>query len=37
MRAEAWRSTVERMVGYGAVLNAEELEALVQYLAETYP
>lgn len=35
--AEAWRTTVERMVDYGAVLNAEELEDLVQYLAETYP
>jgi hypothetical protein len=37
MGEEAWRSTVERMVDYGAVLNAEELEALVQYMAETYP
>lgn len=35
--AEAWRTTVERMVQYGAVLSAEELDALVQYLAETYP
>jgi cytochrome c5 len=35
--AEGWRSAVERMVNYGAVLNVEELEALVQYLAETYP
>lgn len=36
-RAEAWRSTVERMVNYGAVLNTEEFEALVQYLAGMYP
>ncbi len=35
--AEAWRTAVERMVDYGAVLSAEELEDLVQYLAETYP
>ncbi len=35
--AEGWEATVNRMVGYGVVLSAEELEALVQYLAETYP
>jgi cytochrome c5 len=34
---DAWRTTVERMVGYGAVLSTAELEDLVQYLAETYP
>jgi hypothetical protein len=35
--AEGWESTVNRMVDYGAELSAEELEFLVQYLAETYP
>ena len=35
--AEGWEATVNRMVGYGVVLSAEELDALVQYLAETYP
>ena len=35
--AEAWEATVDRMIGYGVVLTAEELEALVEYLAETYP
>ncbi len=35
--AEEWESAVSRMIGYGAVLNTEELEVLVQYLAETYP
>jgi cytochrome c5 len=35
--AEAWEATVNRMIGYGVVLSAEELEVLVQYLAETYP
>ena len=35
--AEQWLATVNRMIGYGAVLSAEELDVLVQYLAETYP
>jgi hypothetical protein len=35
--AEGWETTVNRMVDYGTVLTAEELEALVQYLAEMYP
>ena len=35
--AEEWRASVTRMVDYGAVLSAEELDSLVQYLAETYP
>jgi hypothetical protein len=35
--AEGWEATVNRMVGYGVVLSVEELDALVQYLAETYP
>jgi cytochrome c5 len=34
---EGWQTTVERMVGHGAVLTAEEQQALVEYLAETYP
>ncbi|HIQ04415.1 MAG TPA: hypothetical protein EYH31_01825, partial [Anaerolineae bacterium] len=31
-----WRSTVQRMVGKGAQLNDEELEAVVTYLTATY-
>ena len=34
---EGWQATVERMVGHGAVLTAEEQQVLVEYLAETYP
>ena len=34
---DEWRTTVERMVGKGANLTPEEQEALIQYLAETYP
>jgi cytochrome c5 len=34
---EEWRATVERMVGKGANLDAEEQQAVIQYLAETYP
>lgn len=32
-----WKATVERMVRKGAVLSAEEIEAVVRYLAQTYP
>jgi len=35
--AEEWMNTVNSMVDYGAVLSAEELDILVDYLAETYP
>ena len=35
--AAGWESTVNRMIDYGAELSMEELEFLVQYLAETYP
>ncbi len=35
--AEGWKATVERMVGKGAVLNAEEQQVLIDYLAKTYP
>jgi cytochrome c5 len=35
--ADEWRTTVERMVGKGANLTPQEQEALIQYLAETYP
>jgi predicted small secreted protein len=34
---EEWETTVKRMVGKGANLNAEEQAAVVEYLAETYP
>jgi cytochrome c5 len=35
--AAEWENSVNRMVGYGAVLSAEELDVLIQFLAETYP
>ena len=31
-----WKTTVERMVGKGAKLNADEQAAAIKYLAETY-
>ena len=34
---EEWQATVERMVSKGADLNPAEQEAVIQYLAETYP
>ncbi len=34
---EEWRTSVERMVAKGANLSSEEIEVLIQYLAETYP
>ena len=34
---DQWRTTVEQMISKGAVLNAEEKEALIQFLAQTYP
>jgi hypothetical protein len=35
--SEEWETTVKRMVGKGANLNAEEQAAVVEYLGETYP
>ena len=35
--ADAWRSTVQRMVGKGAELADTEQEMLIEYLAITYP
>jgi len=32
-----WTDTVERMVGYGAPVTAEDQEKIVNYLAATYP
>lgn len=34
---DEWQATVERMVSKGADLNPAEQEAVIQYLAETYP
>ena len=34
---EEWAATVERMVSKGANLGPVEKEAVIQYLAETYP
>lgn len=34
--ADQWKTTVEKMVGKGANLNAEELQAVIQYLTDTY-
>jgi len=33
---DEWSKTVSRMVEKGAVLNAEEINALVEHLAKTY-
>lgn len=35
--ADEWKATVERMVGKGAKLDANEQAALVEFLAATYP
>jgi cytochrome c5 len=35
--ANGWKTTVERMVGKGAQLTAEEQSAIIDYLAKTYP
>jgi len=35
--ADQWTTTVERMVGKGAQLNAQEQQTLIDYLAQTYP
>lgn len=35
--ADEWKVTVERMVSKGAELSADELAAVVDYLAKTYP
>jgi hypothetical protein len=34
---EEWKATVERMVGKGANLSLAEQEAVIRYLADTYP
>ena len=34
---EEWTTTVDRMIGKGAQLDAVERETLIQYLAQTYP
>ena len=34
---DQWTATVEKMVGNGAQLNAQEKQTLVDYLAQTYP
>ena len=34
---DQWRTTVERMISKGTILNAEEKEALIQFLAQAYP
>lgn len=33
---ERWAQTVDRMIGYGAELSAEEREVLLDHLAQTY-
>lgn len=35
--ADQWKATVERMVGNGAQLDAQERQTLIDYLAQTYP
>jgi len=34
--ADEWKTTVERMIGHGATLNADEKAAVIDYLAATY-
>jgi hypothetical protein len=34
--ADQWKTTVDRMIGHGAQLTAEEETILIQYLAENY-
>ena len=34
---EGWQQTVDRMVAQGAKLNEQEQQAVIAYLAETYP
>jgi len=35
--SEEWKATVERMVDHGAKLDDAEQQAVIDYLAETYP
>ena len=35
--AAQWTTTVERMIGNGAQLDAQEQQMLIDYLAQTYP
>jgi cytochrome c-type biogenesis protein CcmH/NrfF len=35
--ADQWTTTVERMVGKGAQLDAQEQQTLIDYLAQIYP
>jgi len=35
--ADQWKTTVGRMVGKGAQLDAQEQQTLIDYLAQTYP
>ena len=34
---DEWKATVERMVSKGTILGSAEQEAVIRYLAETYP
>ena len=34
---DEWQANVERMVGLGAELDEDEQQAVIDYLAETYP
>lgn len=34
--ADEWKTTVDRMIGNGAKLNADEAMAVVDYLSKTY-
>jgi cytochrome c5 len=35
--AAQWTTTIEKMVGKGAQLNAQEQQALIDYLTQAYP
>ena len=34
--ADAWKTTVDRMISHGAKLSSQEEQTLVDYLAQTY-
>jgi hypothetical protein len=35
--SEGWQSTVDRMIGHGAQLDAAETAAVIDHLSEAYP
>jgi len=37
LNKDGWQTVVENMIGYGATVSKEDVPALVEYLAQTYP